>query len=975
MKNFQKNVSRNLQIIFLALVFVISAFGAAGDIDTSFNGALIETPAGVAALALTQPDNKTLVYGSFESLDGMPVSTLARITFNGDRDTTFNAPYFPLNTSSGFAVRSLALQSNGKILVGGVFVFVDGVITKALVRLNADGSKDTTFAFPSGAGSGVIDVEDIKVLPDDSIIFAEGSGIAYKLLPNGSYDTSFTPCVNASRKIRIQPDGKIVYLSLSRIGRCNANGTQDNTFQTINVGANDLDLQSDGKIVFGGNFNTVNGFNFPKLARANADGTIDASYPAANFTFTTGISKLGLLPNGKLLINGRVSSNTHPISRLNSNGSLDSGYSLFGELSLLEIQPVGTTMVNDSNGNDFILQRLGFSGSTVFGFQARFGKHSTGLDVFVQPDGKILAGGSFNFANNITMRRLTRFNADGSRDSAFNVDFNPDEFVQALDVQPDGKIIVGFASDTRDVTRLTPNGVTDFVFPNTKFATAVKVLSDGKILIASGGLKRFNGNGSPDTPFNPSINGIVWSFIVQPDGKIIIGGSFTQVNSTNCGHIARLNADGTLDTSFISAPGTNFDVYKVALQSNGKIIIGGIFTGVNFTTRRFLARLNSDGSLDTSFLPEVGSAVRQIKVQPDGKIIISGDFETLNGANRFRIARLNQNGTTDAQFNVSNGTTSDTFQAIDLQQDGKIIIAGNFSNLNGVPKLSIARLQNTFVSPKTLFDYDGDGRADVSVFRPSTNRWYQILSGNGSIAEQTIGIAGDIISPADYDGDGKTDIGIFRPSNGNWWYLSSLDGGQKNFQWGANGDIPKPSDFDGDGKADFIIFRPAENNWYRFGSSAGTSIVNFGLAGDKPVSGDFDGDGKSDVVIFRPSTGDWWWQSSVDNVQRATRWGISTDIPSPADFDGDGKTDFAVYRASTGTWYILNSGNGQATIINFGISEDKPVAADYDGDGKADIAVFRPSTGIWYLLRSTAGFTALQFGISTDIPTENAFVP
>ena len=94
-----------------------------------------------------------------------------------------------------------------------------------------------------------------------------------------------------------------------------------------------------------------------------------------------------------------------------------------------------------------------------------------------------------------------------------------------------------------------------------------------------------------------------------------------------------------------------------------------------------------------------------------------------------------------------------------------------------------------------------------------------------------------------------------------------------------------------------------------------------------------------------------------------------------ADFDGDGKTDFAVYRASTGVWYILNSGNGSTTIQNFGLSEDKPVAADYDGDGRADIAVFRPSNGVWYLLRSTSGFTAMQFGISTDTPTPNAYVP
>ncbi len=276
---------------------------------------------------------------------------------------------------------------------------------------------------------------------------------------------------------------------------------------------------------------------------------------------------------------------------------------------------------------------------------------------------------------------------------------------------------------------------------------------------------------------------------------------------------------------------------------------------------------------------------------------------------------------------------------------------------------------------RTAFDYDGDARADISVFRPSTNRWYELLSSDLSVAEQTFGLSGDVIAPADYDGDGKTDIGIFRPSSGDWWYLSSVDNIQKSVRWGQSGDIPRPGDFDGDGRADFVLYRPTDNTWYRLSSGTGEILITrFGIDGDKPVTGDFDGDGKSDLAIFRPATGEWWYLASLDGSQRATKWGLSIDTPVPADYDGDTKTDFAVYRAAEGVWYIRNSRNNSISITKFGLPEDEPVPADYDGDGRADIAVYRPSEGTWYLLQSGQGFSAVRLGISTDIPTPNAFI-
>ncbi|MDB5272792.1 MAG: hypothetical protein JWO58_1159 [Chitinophagaceae bacterium] len=613
----------------------------------------------------------------------------------GSLDTTFNS----IGSFDG-AINSLAQQADGKLIVAGNFKTHRFTAINKIARLNLDGSIDASFHTGIGADNAI---HAIIVQPDGKIIVG-GSFINYN-----------SAAVNYTTRL-------------------NADGSKDNTF-TTGTAANDtiicMALQPDGKILIGGAFTQFNGTAYNRIVRLNADGSLDASFlpgTAAN----SAINTIVLQSDGKILTGGDFtlfnSVSQHYITRLNADGSMDTGFTIgtgaTNPVNAIALQSDNKIIIaGDFTGYSSSLQngivRLQTDGTVDHTFSSGSGPAYRSINsVLIQSDGKIMAGGAFTSFNGTIKNYIVRMNADGTLDNSFSTGFGFDNAVNTILEQADGKFLIGGAFflldslNTTSLARINADGSSDATFnyesgPNERLV-AIAVQNDQNILVG-GYFNRYNGitcnyiarltpDGDLDPTFSASgtgANNDVKTIVVQQDNKILIGGGFTMYNGTSRHAIARLNADGSLDNSFDPGTGANDYIDQILIQLDGKILICGYFNAFNGVTKNRIARLNTDGTIDNTFITSTSGAnatVSLMLLQPDGKIVISGQFTSFNSVIRKGLARLNTDGTLDTSFDPGTGVTGGTMYSLLLLSSGKILCGGGFETYNGTSAIGIMRL-------------------------------------------------------------------------------------------------------------------------------------------------------------------------------------------------------------------------------------------------------------------------------------------
>ncbi len=701
-------------------------------------------PGQVYAQAI-QSDGKILLGGTnIYGYNGYTVSgsgypNLLRLNANGTRDTTFN----PGTGIGAGTIYAIAIQGDGKIIIGGLFNSYNGITVNGICRITSSGGFDPTFNPGSGVGSTYLNgVFSIIVIPSGKD--------SSKVLIGGAFNTFNSITVNSIA--RLTNSGAVD--PTFNIGGAGVSTT--NSFYSIKSMA----LQTNGQIIIAGNFNGYNNISRNSIARISSDGVIDASFTSPISSGSATVFALNVRGDGKIWVGGSTintttNSNFTGVVLLNTNGSVDASFA-------------PTTGVGSSTVINAILP---------------------------VSNSKLLIGGSFSSFNGTARAGIALINETGTLDFSFDMGYLSGQIFSIAKTDLGSFIYSGNFNNAQtggnnSVEKLTSSYIIDKTFNlMTGSNSTVKTFAfqlDKKIIIggqfntyngvSSNRLARITADGEIDTTYKPGTgaNSDVNTIVVQADNKIIAAGDFTNFNGTITGRIVRTDALGNIDAAFTTnnGTGTNGTINVIALQADGKILLGGNFTLFNGNAANYIARLNSNGTFDNTFTAGAFAQVRDIAIQADGKLLVGGDFQFFNGSTAGRIVRLNIDGTTDNSFGLTSTGANSIVRNIKLTPDGGILVGGDFEIYNNqmnkrylIKLTSTGTLDNTFVysnptsqqqlggfvlynSGKILIHLFGLGSSTTSLQRLNGNGTFDntlgVYSGNGFVASTSPSILSKI---------------------------------------------------------------------------------------------------------------------------------------------------------------------------------------------------------------------------------------
>lgn len=755
--------------LVLVLMLQIGYAQIPGTLDLSFNPAensfLGNGPNGNVKTAVQQPDGKFIIGGSFTSYNGVNVNKIARINPDGSLDRSFTASVSGAASNTAGDLRTIVLQPDGKILIGGEFARVNNLDRPNFTRLNTNGTIDESFN-TGGAGTDG-PVTACLILPNDSIViggrFKSYNGVDAKLgvaflgmngLNGPTANPSDAYYNNRSiTDIKLQSDGKLLisgdifYRNNSVIGlaRLNVNRTIDNTFFDFRGFVKAMAIQTNGNILISGSWTVANGQVSPGIARllptfGYTDGTFNpgtgfsVNVPGLNPEYRIAPEKLYIQSDGKILAAGWFSTyNAQPVGplvRINADGTLDLSFNLSSEIptyipyvSVVKPEifiPVGNNKFlfggyikgQNQNSREHLFL-INANGSIDRTFNPRRGFNNRVFTTTVQPNGMMLAGGNFTAYNDTIARNFTRLMPDGSLDRVFNnqMAINGPVFASAL--QTDGKILIA-----------------------------------GKFTMIQGvrrnSVARLNMDGSLDAGFNIGgpANDSIKAIVVRPDGNIVIGGAFTKVGSTNAARIMLLAPNGNPINGF-GGKGANNTINDMVALPDNSVAVGGSFNQFDGTSNAHLVRITQGNNISILNSNDFQGVINCIKRDPEGNLLIGGKFSMgNNGVNQQSIAKIFLG--TAQPFSAGAGFTFQTIRSglfggtytytdtgtisnIIIQPNGRIIVSGLFSHYKNT------NLKNTNGEHPSIIRLMPDGSIDYSfrfIYAPNPHTLTQLAFGN-----------------------------------------------------------------------------------------------------------------------------------------------------------------------------------------------------------------------------------------------------